>query len=277
MSSSPGPLPDGATRVASWNVNSLRVRLPHVLDWLATAQPDLLGLQETKLVDAKFPQAEIEAAGYAVHFIGQPTYNGVAILARQARFSQISDVMHHDARLPDDQRRLTALTVTEANTGLATRFICVYVPNGSEVGSDKYRYKLAWLDALEARLTEELAAHPRLALVGDFNIAPLDLDVHDPAAWQEKILCSTPEREAFERLIELGLTDTLRAHAPQEESLFSWWDYRQAGFRRNLGLRIDHILLSEQAFGQCRSSGVDRVPRGLEQPSDHAPVWADIL
>jgi Exodeoxyribonuclease III (EC 3.1.11.2) len=149
LSSSPGPLPDGATRIASWNVNSLRVRLPHVLDWLATAQPDLLGLQETKLVDAKFPQAEIEAAGYAVHFIGQPTYNGVAILVRQARFSQISDVMHHDARLPDDQRRLTALTVTEANTGLATRFICVYVPNGSEVGSDKYRYKLAWLDALK--------------------------------------------------------------------------------------------------------------------------------
>lgn len=276
MSAGPSPPINGTLRVASWNVNSLRVRLPHVLDWLAAAQPDLLGLQETKLIDEKFPRAEIEAAGYAVHYTGQPTYNGVAILARQARFSDISDVTHHDTRLPDDQRRLTALTAKDASTGLDMRFICVYVPNGSEVGSDKYRYKLAWLDALEARLQEELAAHPRLALVGDFNIAPGDLDVHDPAAWHEKILCSTPERDAFGRLIKLGLTDTLRAHAPHEASLFSWWDYRQAGFRRNLGLRIDHILLSEQAFGPCHASGVDKRPRGLEQPSDHAPVWADI-
>ena len=204
MSASPSPPINGALRVASWNVNSLRVRLPHVLDWLAAAQPDLLGLQETKLIDEKFPRAEIEAAGYAVHYTGQPTYNGVAILARQSRFSDISDVTHHDTRLPDDQRRLTALTAKDANTGLDMRFICVYVPNGSQVGSDKYRYKLAWLDALEARLHEELAAHPRLALVGDstqtYSLLRTPRSLASLGLISTNISCCNSASQGFERV-----------------------------------------------------------------------------
>ncbi len=184
--------------------------------------------------------------------------------------------MVNDPRLPDDQRRLIAATLT-FKTGSHLRFVNGYMPNGSEVGSEKYAYKLAWFAALTERLREEIAQHPTLALVGDFNIAPSDLDVHDPKAWHEKILCSTPEREAFQTLIGLGLTDSFRHHHPELEKAFSWWDYRMAGFRRNLGLRIDHILLTAPLLAQCTAAGIDKTPRALEQPSDHAPVWADLI
>lgn len=252
-------------KIASWNVNSLKVRLPHLLDWLAEAKPDVLGLQELKLEDAKFPRDEIEAAGYHVAFVGQKTYNGVALLAREP----INDVVLNNPRYPDEQKRLITGTVGDV------RVVCAYMPNGQAVGSDKYEYKLAWLDALAERLAEELAAHPKLALFGDFNIAPDDRDVHDPAAWAGQILCSEPERTAFQRFLNLGLTDSFRQFE-QPERTFSWWDYRNLGFRKNLGLRIDHVLLSAPLAEKCTAAGVDRAPRKLERPSDHAPVWAEV-
>lgn len=261
-------------KLASWNLNSLKVRLPHLLDWLAEAQPDLLGLQETKLIDEKFPQEAIEAAGYRVSFAGQPTYNGVAVLARASRFSALEDIRVNDPQLPDDQKRLLALTACPADGSPPIRFINAYMPNGSAVGSDKYAYKLAWLAALRDRLGEELQQHPHLALVGDFNIAPADLDVHDPAIWQGQILCSEPEREAFRAFVQLGLHDSLRVLHPTAEGAYSWWDYRQAGFRRNLGLRIDLILVTEPLRQTLLEAGIDKGPRRREQPSDHAPVWA---
>lgn len=263
-------------RLASWNVNSLKVRLPHLLDWLAAASPDVLGLQETKTVDANFPRAALEDAGYHVCLLGQPTYNGVAILAKASRFHPPQEVVFNDGRLPDQQARLIACTLTDRLTSESLRLIDAYVPNGSEVGSEKYAYKLAWLAVLHQRLREELSRHPRLALVGDFNIAPADLDVHDPAAWQDKILCSGPERQAYTDLLALGLTDSLRCLHPEAEKLFTWWDYRQAGFRRDLGLRIDHLLVSAPLAGQLRAASVDKGPRRLDKPSDHAPVTVDI-
>lgn len=263
-------------KIATWNVNSLRVRLPHLLDWLATDQPDLLGLQETKLVDDKFPREEIEAAGYHVVYTGQPTYNGVALLARAQAFGPAQDLVLQDPRLPDDQKRLIAATWAPLDGSPAIRLICGYIPNGSEVGSEKYAYKLRWLEALEHRLQDELAQHSRLALVGDFNIAPADPDVYDPAAWHEKILCSTPEREAYQRLLGLGLHDALREHLGPDEKAYTWWDYRQGGYRRNLGLRIDHLLLSQALQQSLKAVGVDHEPRRREQPSDHAPVWVQL-
>ena len=252
-------------KIASWNVNSLKVRLPHLLDWLAEAKPDALGLQELKLEDHNFPRAEIEAAGYHVAFAGQKTYNGVALLAREP----IRDVVINNPHFPDEQKRLIAGTIGEV------RVICAYMPNGQAVGSEKYDYKLRWLDALAQRLGEELTAHPQLALVGDYNIAPDDRDVHDPAAWAGQILCSEAERSAFQRFIGLGLSDSFRLFE-QPERTFSWWDYRNLGFRKNLGLRIDHVLLSQALAEKCTAAGVDRAPRKLERPSDHAPVWAEI-
>lgn len=252
-------------KIASWNVNSLKVRLPHLLDWLAEAKPDALGLQELKLEDHNFPRAEIEAAGYHVAFAGQKTYNGVALLAREP----IRDVVINNPHFPDEQKRLIAGTIGEV------RVICAYMPNGQAVGSEKYDYKLRWLDALAQRLGEELTAHPQLALVGDYNIAPDDRDVHDPAAWAGQILCSEAERSAFQRFISLGLSDSFRLFE-QPERTFSWWDYRNLGFRKNLGLRIDHVLLSQALAEKCTAAGVDRAPRKLERPSDHAPVWAEI-
>jgi len=268
---------DKRIRLASWNLNSLKVRLPHLLNWLATEQPDVIGLQELKLIDEKFPRAEIEAAGYSCCFAGQPTYNGVAILTRNQSVESVADVVVNDPRLPDDQKRLIAATVSFKSVSQSLRFVNGYMPNGSEVGSEKYAYKLAWFAALTERLRQELSQHSRLALVGDFNIAPADLDVHDPAAWQDKILCSEPEREAFQTLLGLGLHDSFRHHHPDLEKAFSWWDYRMAGFRRNLGLRIDHILLTDDLLARCQATGIDKTPRALEQPSDHAPVWADLI
>ena len=252
-------------KIATWNVNSLKVRLPHLLDWLAEQQPDALCLQELKLEDHKFPVAEIEAAGYQVAFSGQKTYNGVALLARQP----INDVLIGNPHFPDEQKRLITGTVGDI------RIICAYMPNGQAVGSDKYDYKLRWLDALALWVDEELAAHPKLALCGDYNIAPDDRDVHNPAAWAGNILCSEPERAAFQRLTGLGLEDSFRLFE-QAEKTYSWWDYRMLGFQKNQGLRIDHILLSKALTESCTAAGIDRAPRKLERPSDHAPAWATL-
>ena len=252
-------------KISAWNVNSLKVRLPQLLDWLASRQPDLVCLQETKLEDANFPRREIEAAGYAVAFSGQKTYNGVALLARRA----IDDVVLDNPHFPDPQKRLIAATVA------GMRIVCAYVPNGQAIDSDKYEYKLSWLAALEKWLAGEIAAHPRLVLAGDFNIAPEDRDVHDPKAWAGQILCSEPEREAFRRLLALGLHDSFRLFEQPERS-FSWWDYRMLGFQKNLGLRIDHILLSTPLAERCSAAAIDRDMRKRERPSDHAPVWTEV-
>jgi exodeoxyribonuclease III len=252
-------------RLATWNVNSLNVRLPHVLDWMSSAKPDVVCLQETKLEDSAFPCAEVEAAGYHCVYSGQKTYNGVAILSR----SPINDVVAGNPYLDDPQKRLLAATID------GVRFICAYVVNGQALGSEKFDYKLRWLAALERWLSEELAAHPKLAVLGDYNIAPADADVHDPVAWEGQVLVSEPERAAFSRLLALGLTDAFRLFEQAPKS-FSWWDYRMMAFRRNRGLRIDHILLSPPLAEACRACSIDRTPRGWERPSDHTPVLAEI-
>jgi len=250
-------------KLATWNVNSLAVRLPQVLDWLAAHPVDVLVLQETKLTDDKFPHAEIEAAGYCVQWHGQKTYNGVALLSRSEADSVVKNIPGHD----DAQARVIASSVG------GVRVIGAYFPNGQEPGSEKFAYKMRWLDALRAWIAQELAAHPRLVLMGDFNIAPDDRDVHDPQAWAGQILCSDAERAALARVLGLGFSDSFRLFE-QAPATFSWWDYRQAGFRRNLGLRIDLILASDVLRDACRSSTVDREPRRAERPSDHAPVVA---
>jgi exodeoxyribonuclease-3 len=252
-------------KIATWNVNSLKVRLPHVLQWLAENPVDVLGLQETKTTDDKFPIAEIEAAGYRVAFNGQKTYNGVAILSRHP----MTDIVKNNPHFPDEQQRLIAATINDV------RIICAYVPNGQAVGSDKYLYKLKWLDALNRWLAEELRAHPKLVVLGDYNIAPEDRDVHDPVAWQGNVLVSEEERAAFKKLLALDFKDAFRLFE-QEEKLYSWWDYRQMAFRRNMGLRIDHILLSASLAERCRGCIIDKLPRKWEQPSDHTPVIATI-
>ena len=252
-------------KIASWNVNSLKVRLPHLLDWLAEAQPDVVCLQELKLEDPYFPRAEIEAAGYHAAFAGQKTYNGVALLAK----APIGEVTVGNPLFADEQKRLISGTVD------GIRVVCAYMPNGQEVGCDKYDYKLRWLAALADWLSSELQAYPRLALCGDYNIAPDERDVHDPQRWQDCILVSEPERAAFRRFIELGLVDSFRLFE-QPEKTFSWWDYRMLGFQKNQGLRIDHILLSAPLAAQCSAAGIDRAPRKRERPSDHAPVWASL-
>ena len=252
------------TKIASWNVNSLNVRLPQVLAWLAAEQPDVLALQETKLVDEKFPCAEIEAAGYQAVFAGQKTYNGVALLTRRP----VQDIVTGIPGFDDAQRRVLAATCN------GMRVINLYVPNGESVESDKYRYKLNWLVALTAWIQQELATHPRLVVLGDFNIAPDARDVHDPARWEGRVLCSEPERAAFRQLLAAGLCDTFRLFEQAEKS-FSWWDYRMQGFRRNHGLRIDHVLASDALCKCCKTSRIDKNPRASERPSDHAPVLAE--
>lgn len=251
-------------KVASWNVNSLRVRLEHVLQWLEENQPDVLGLQELKLPDEQFPADAFAKAGYQAIFAGQKTYNGVAIISKQAASHTARGIPGYE----DPQQRVISGTIGPC------RVVNVYVPNGESTESDKFRYKLAWLEALRSALANELKRFPRLVLMGDFNITPDDRDVHDPGAWREKILCSTPERKALGELVELGMRDTFRLF-DQPEGVFSWWDYRMAAFRRNLGLRIDLILASTAAAEACRSSTVDKAPRKLERPSDHAPVVAE--
>ncbi len=251
-------------KLASWNVNSLKVRLPHLLDWLQQQQPDIVGLQETKTEDRNFPVEAIREAGYQVAYAGQKTYNGVAVLSKRP----IDDTAVDLPGLQDPQRRVLAASIGDL------RFINLYVPNGQTVGSDKFAYKLDWLAKLHAYLAEELSRHEKLVVVGDFNIAPDDRDVHDPAAWAGSVLCSEPERAALQRLEALGLSDTFRRFE-QEEKLFSWWDYRMNNFRRNRGLRIDLILASPVMSKTCSASYIDRAPRGWERPSDHAPVVAE--
>ncbi len=252
-------------KIATWNVNSLRARLPHLLQWLVAGQPDLLAIQETKLADEEFPAAELAAAGYSAVCSGQKGYNGVALLSRSEGAREVV------TDLPDfvePQRRVVA------GTYAGLRVINVYVPNGSHPGSAKYDYKLAWLSALAEWLEGERVRHPALVLLGDFNIAPEDRDVYDPAVWAGQIMCSGPERAAFARLLALGMVDTLRIHSPAG-GIYTWWDYRLGAFRRNRGLRIDHILCSPALAPRCRVSGVDTAPRGWERPSDHAPVVAE--
>ena len=251
-------------KIATWNVNSLKVRLPHVIDWACEHQPDVIALQETKTTDDKFPTEAIAEAGYRVAYAGQKTYNGVAIFSRSTQ----EDVQTDIAGLDDPDRRILAATIA------GVRVINLYVVNGREVGSEKYAYKLHWLEAVTEFVRAELERFERLVVLGDFNIAPEDRDVHDPEAWHEKILCSTPEREALGRLLDSGLEDTFRLFE-QEENSFSWWDYRAAGFRRNMGLRIDLILASRAMAKRCTACSIDNAPRRRERPSDHTPVMAD--
>ena len=250
-------------KIASWNVNSLRVRLPHVLSWLQQHQPTVLGLQETKVIDADFPRQALAQAGYHLAYAGQRTYNGVALVSRDPIEHVVTDL----PGLDDPQRRVVVATVGDI------RVLNLYVPNGSQIDSDKYTYKLRWLAALQHYVKQQLVQYPKLLVMGDFNIAPEDRDVHDPLAWQGHILVSPAERQAFAKLLALGLSDAFRLF-PHVAQRYSWWDYRAVAFRRNRGLRIDHILVSEALKGSCQHCDIDIEPRKLTRPSDHAPVFA---
>jgi len=258
-----------ALSVATWNVNSLKVRLPHLLDWLREHAADVVCLQETKLTDDRFPVDELKAAGYRSVFAGQKTYNGVAILLREASTGAMTDVQVNLPNLADEQKRLLAISLD----GL--RIVNGYFPNGQAVGSEKFGYKLNWLAALTDWLRGELARHEQLLLAGDFNIAPEPRDVHDPALWEGQVLFSEPERAAFRALLGLGLKDSFRLFEQPERS-YTWWDYRNLAFRRKMGLRIDHILLSAPLAARCSACSIDIEPRRREQPSDHAPVVATL-
>ena len=252
-------------KIATWNVNSLKVRLPHVMEWLVQNQPDVLCLQETKQEDINFPMAVLNEAGYQTTFSGQKTYNGVAILSRAPQ----ENIQVGIPQFEDQQKRVLAATVQ------GVRIVNVYIPNGQSLDSDKYQYKLAWLEALTTWLEAEIKAHPRLVLLGDYNIAPEDRDVHDPLAWVGQVLVSAPERDAFQALINLGMHDSFRLFEQAEKS-FSWWDYRMNAFRRDLGMRIDHILISAPLVSSCKSVLIDREIRKAERPSDHVPVMMDL-
>jgi exodeoxyribonuclease III len=250
-------------KLATWNVNSLRVRLPHVMQWLATNQPDVLALQETKLVDEDFPAEVLQAAGYYVQYAGQKTYNGVALLSKHP----IENVQIQLNDFDDPQRRVIAATIA------GVRIVNCYVPNGESLESEKYQYKLQWLAQLHRELARQSQQYSALVVVGDFNIAPEDRDVHDPVYWHDRVLVSAPERQALQKLLALGFDDVFRQF--DQTIRFSWWDYRAAAFRRNLGLRIDLVLTSKQLTSSCQACYVDKVPRGWERPSDHAPVVAE--
>ncbi|RXR06435.1 exodeoxyribonuclease III [Pseudoxanthomonas composti] len=253
-------------KIASWNVNSLNVRLPHLQQWLADFAPDVVGIQETKLEDHKFPDTALLEAGYRSVFAGQKTYNGVALLSRQPA----QDVQIGIPGFEDAQQRVIAGTVG------GVRIINLYVVNGQDVGTEKYGYKLRWLEAVREWVRSELAIYPKLVVLGDFNIAPDARDVHDPAVWNEQhILTSAAEREALRALLDLGLHDAFRLHH-QEAGVFSWWDYRAAGFRRDLGLRIDLTLVSDALKAEAIDAGIDREPRTWDRPSDHAPAWVQL-
>ncbi|GLQ91326.1 exodeoxyribonuclease III [Dyella acidisoli] len=256
-------------KIASWNVNSLKVRIPHLTQWLADARPDVVALQETKLEDAKFPVDELAAAGYQAIYAGQKTYNGVAILARNDAGLSFEDVITDIPGLDDPQRRILAATVG------GVRVVDLYVVNGKAVGDEKYTYKLHWLEKVHAFLAKEIQRHPKLVVLGDFNIAPDDRDVYDAPAWGEEVLCSPPERAALKAITELGLHDSFRLFE-QDAGHYSWWDYRQGAFRRNMGLRIDLILLGDALKSSAKSATIDREPRRWERPSDHTPVTVDL-
>lgn len=252
-------------KFATWNVNSLTVRLPHLEEWVTTVQPDVLCLQETKQEDSKFPHEALKTLGYHTVHSGQKTYNGVAILSRQP----LEDISVGIPGFSDEQKRVVAATVG------GIRVINVYIPNGQSVGSEKYQYKLNWLASLHNYLQAELQRYPRLMLLGDYNIAPADADVHDPAAWLGQVHVSEPERTALQGLISLGLHDSFRLFE-QPEGSYSWWDYRMGAFRRNMGLRIDHILVSTPLLPACKACWIDKAPRKLERPSDHTPVVLEL-
>jgi exodeoxyribonuclease III len=251
-------------KIATWNINSMKVRLPHVLEWIGASEPDVLVLQEIKQVSEMFPADELAEAGYRSLANGQKTYNGVAVVSKQEPEDPQTEIPGFD----DPQRRVLASTIDDV------RVVNLYVPNGSEVGSEKYEYKLAWLEALRGYLAGELEKHENLVVLGDFNIAPGDEDVYDAEKWGDAILCSPSEREALRAILDLGLTDVFREFEQPEKS-YSWWDYRAAMFRRNAGLRIDLILTSESMTRRCRKSWIDKEPRSWERPSDHAPVLAE--
>lgn len=251
-------------KIASWNVNSLRVRLPHVLDWLASAKPDILVLQETKMTDDQFPEDAIREAGYHVVFNGQKTYNGVAVLSKVPAEEVLFDL----PGLEDPQRRIVAARFGDLQV------LNLYVVNGSEVGSEKFAYKLDWLEKVTAWVGEKVKQHQKFIILGDFNIAPTDRDVHNPKSWHEKILCSTPERNALKKLLDLGFSDSFRLFE-QDDELWSWWDYRSGGLENNKGLRIDLVLTSDLLSEQCIASYIDKEPRTWERPSDHAPAVAE--
>jgi exodeoxyribonuclease-3 len=251
-------------KIVTWNVNSLRVRLPQVLAWLEQAKPDVLALQETKMPDEEFPFAELQKAGYHVLFSGQKKYNGVALLSCQPLSEIVVDMPFY----ADPQRRLIAATLNDI------RIVNLYVPNGQSVGSEKYAYKLAWLENLHALLHEELKKYPKIIVLGDMNIAPADIDVYDPQRWVGEVLVSEPERRAFQRILQLGFQDCFRLHTPDLKE-FSWWDYRLYAFQRNWGLRIDHILASTALATYNTACIIDQEPRKAERPSDHTPVIAE--
>jgi len=253
-------------KIASWNVNSLKVRLPHVLMWLDKTKTDILVLQETKTTDDNFPQQDIEDAGYNVVYQGQKTYNGVAILCKKELL--IEDVMMDIPNLDDPQRRILAATIN------GIRILDLYVVNGSEVGSEKFDYKLDWMEKVTDFIAEQANKYPQFVVLGDFNIAPTDRDVHNPKSWKDKILCSKPERNGLQRIYDIGFVDTFRQFE-QEDETYSWWDYRSGGFDKNMGLRIDLVLASTKLSEQCTASYIDPEPRGWERPSDHAPAVAE--
>lgn len=250
-------------KIATWNVNSLRTRLEHVLKWLQKERPHILALQEIKLLD-QFPHEALGAEGYTAVYVGQKAYNGVAVLSRSP-FEEAEQVVELPGDPSDEAKRLLAVTVG------GIRVVNVYVPNGAVLGDPKFDYKLKWLSRLQAWLKMELQRFPKLVLLGDFNIAPDNLDVHDPDKWQDSVLVRPEVRQVFQNLIQLGLTDPLRLFQP-DEKIFSWWDYRLAAFQRNWGLRIDHVLVSDALKASCVDGYVDLQPRGWVKPSDHAPV-----
>ena len=253
-------------KIASWNVNSLNVRLPHLEEWLKLRRPDVVVLQETKMEDEKFPDDVLAGLGYRSVFVGQKTYNGVAIVSRDSA----KDLQVGIPGFNDEQRRVIAATVN------GIRIVNLYVVNGQAVGTDKYEYKLRWLKAVHDWLADEIKKYPDLVVLGDFNIAPDDRDVHDPKVWNDdSILTSTKERAAYKKLLALGLHDSFRLHN-DEAGQFTWWDYRAGGFQRNHGLRIDLILISDALKSKCTASSIDREPRTWDRPSDHAPVWVDL-
>lgn len=251
-------------KIATWNVNSLKVRLPHVIDWLKSNKPEILALQETKTIDENFPINEINSIGYNVCYSGQKTYNGVATLSK----FDIETIATKIPELEDEQRRV----LLTKSSGISV--LNLYIPNGAELSSDKYQYKLKWFSKLQPFVKKILSENKRLIVLGDFNIAPLDKDVHDPKKWEGNILVSEAERAEFGKLLAHGLSDCFRLFK-QEEKSYSWWDYRAAAFRRNMGLRIDHILASQELTNCCKKCYIDVTPRKLERPSDHTPVVAE--
>jgi exodeoxyribonuclease III len=254
------------TKVATWNVNSIKARLPRVTEWLKAAKPDVVLLQETKCEDASFPRSEIEDLGYNLALCGQKTYNGVAILSK----SPIEDVT---CDLPGDDNDSQSRYIEGFTCGL--HVASIYLPNGNPVDSDKFPYKLAWLDRLERHAESLLANEEKLVLGGDYNVCPTDSDVYDPAGWADDALCRLESRKGFRKVLYLGLTDAWRAQHPQTQA-FSFWDYQGGAWQKDHGLRIDHLLLSPQAADRLKDSGIDRDPRGKEKASDHTPVWIEL-